>query len=249
MSRPPIRALLTGHRRGLGRGIARALLRRGIHVLGLSRGTDPTLGADVPGLLEEVALDLADPAALSGWLTDRCLAGFFAEAGQALLINNAGVVSPMGNLSSQDPDAVAASVAINVAAPLILSAAFARASRGSADRRVLHLSSGAGRSGCPGWSVYGAGKAALDAHARAAALDDDPGLRIVSLAPGVIATDMQAEIRSVPAARFPRRQRFIDLHRDGGLSDPDAVGERVVAYLLAADFGRQPIADLRDPAP
>lgn len=249
MPRPPIRALLTGHRRGLGRGIARALLRRGIAVLGLSRGTDPLLGTGFSGQLEEVALDLADPVALQRWLAEGALAGFLAGADCALLINNAGVVSPMGSLSSQAPDAVAAAVAINVAAPLILSAAFAGASRGSADRRVLHLSSGAGRTGCPGWSVYGAGKAALDAHARAAALDDDTGLRIVSLAPGVIATDMQAEIRAVPEARFPRRQRFIDLHREGGLSDPETVGERVVAYLLAADFGGHPIADLRDPTP
>lgn len=242
------KAVLTGHRRGLGRGIATALLQRGIAVLGISRGVDPELGVRFPALLKQMSLDLADTPALLAWLETGTLADFLADAEPALLINNAGVVSPMGALPQQDARAVAAAVAINVAAPLILSAAFAQASAHRADRRVLQLSSGAGRKAYPGWSVYGATKAALDAHASAAALDASPGLRIVSLAPGVIATDMQAEIRAIAPERFPLKPRFVDLARDRGLVDPIEAGGRLVDYLLAADFGRVPMADLRDPA-
>jgi NAD(P)-dependent dehydrogenase (short-subunit alcohol dehydrogenase family) len=242
-----IKAVLTGHRRGLGRGIAHALLDRGIAVLGISRGIDPELGARFPGLLTQRALDLADTSALLGWLQTGALADFLADAEPALLINNAGVVRPMGALPQQDAREVAAAVAINVAAPLILSAAFAQASARSTDRRVLQLSSGAGRKAYPGWSVYGATKAALDAHASAAALDAVPGLRVVSLAPGVIATDMQAEIRAIAPERFPMKPRFVDLARDGGLVDPLEAGVRLVDYLLAPSFGRLPVADLRDP--
>ncbi|MCU0755588.1 MAG: SDR family oxidoreductase [Xanthomonadales bacterium] len=243
-----VKAVLTGHRRGLGRGIAIALLARGIHVLGISRSVDPDLGAEHPRLLTRLELDLADTPALLAWLATGALSDFLADASQALLINNAGVVTPMGTLAQQDAHAVAAAVAINVSAPLVLSAAFVQATAHSADRRVLHLSSGAGRKAYPGWSVYGATKAALDHHARAAPLDAVPGLRVVSLAPGVIATDMQAEIRSTDPERFPLRERFVELEREGGLVEPAEAGARVVEYLLAADFGRMPVSDLRDPA-
>lgn len=242
------KAILTGHRRGLGHGIATALLDRGIAVLGISRAVDPELGARFPDLLTQLALDLADTSSLLAWLETRALADFLADADQALLINNAAVVTPMGALHQQDAREVAAAVAINVAAPLILSAAFAQASAHGALRRVLHVSSGAGRKAYPGWSVYGATKAALDAHARAAALDAVLNLRVVSLAPGVIASDMQADIRAIDPERFPLRERFIELDRDDGLVDPAEAGARVVEYLLAADFGREPVADLRDPA-
>jgi benzil reductase ((S)-benzoin forming) len=112
--------------------------------------------------------------------------------------------------------------------------------------RVLHISSGAGSAAYPGWSVYGATKAALDHHARAAALDGAPGLRVCSLAPGVIDTAMQAQIRSTPAERFPMRQRFVDLKASGSLSAPQDCARQVIGYLLADGFGSKPVDDVRN---
>ncbi|WP_217619432.1 SDR family NAD(P)-dependent oxidoreductase, partial [Achromobacter sp. GbtcB20] len=66
---------------------------------------------------------------------------------------------------------------LNVAAPLALAGALVRASVG-AERRILHVSSGAGRSAYPGRSVYCATKAALDRHAEAVALDGDATVRV-----------------------------------------------------------------------
>ncbi len=153
-------------------------------------------------------------------------------------------MQPVGPLHEQDPLAVGRAVALNVAAPLMLAAAVVAATPLAA-RRVLHVSSGAGSSSYPGWSVYGATKAALDHHARSAALDDVPGLRVCSLAPGVIDTAMQAEIRATPLAHFPNRQRFIDMERSGQLSAPDACATRLVDYLLSAQFGDMAVEDLR----
>ena len=115
-----------------------------------------------------------------------------------------------------------------------------------AARRVLHVSSGAGSSTYPGWSVYGATKAALDHHARSAALDNVPGLRVCSLAPRVIDTAMQAEIRATPVAHFPARQRFIDMERSGQLSAPDGCAAHLVEFLLSARFGDVAVEDLRE---
>jgi NAD(P)-dependent dehydrogenase (short-subunit alcohol dehydrogenase family) len=204
-----MKAIVTGHTKGLGAALAHNLLARGVPVLGMARTRAPQLAADYPDLFDEVELDLADGAALGGWLAGGALKDY-----------------------------------LNVAAPLALSAAVARASSG-AQRRILHISSGAGRNAYPGWSVYCGTKAALDHHARAVAMDDQHGVKICSLAPGVIDTGMQAEIRATPTANFPMRQRFVDLKETGSLADADECAERLVDYLLGAGYGDEVVADLR----
>jgi benzil reductase ((S)-benzoin forming) len=239
-----MKAIVTGHTKGLGAALAANLLARGVPVLGLARSSAPELIDAYPALFDEVELDLADGAALGRWLAQDTLADYLDGSGAVLLLNNAGVVSPVGPLDEQDPQHVMRAVALNVSAPMALSAAVVRASRG-AQRRILHISSGAGRSAYPGWSVYCATKAALDQHARAVALDGEKGVRICSLAPGVIDTGMQAEIRATPPERFPMHQRFVDLKETGALTDADECAEQVIDYLLGAGFGDEVIADLR----
>lgn len=241
-----IKAIVTGHSRGLGAAIAESLLERGIPVLGIARATHRQLRGHHPELFAQYELDLADLAAIERWLASGMLANHLAGAGTALLVNNAGTVQPIGPLPTQEPAAVARAVALNVATPLMLSAAFATQAPAGAERRILNVSSGAGRHVYPGWSVYCATKAALDHHARAVALDATPGLRLCSLAPGVIDTDMQAEIRSVDPERFPVRERFEALKRDGALASAQDCARRLVDHLLADDFGAEPVADIRE---
>jgi benzil reductase ((S)-benzoin forming) len=239
-----MKAIVTGHTKGLGAALAANLLARGVPVLGIARSRAPELRAAYPDLFEEAELDLANSAALSVWLDGAVLGRYLDGSGAVLLLNNAGMVSPVGPLDEQDPQAVLRAVVLNVAAPMALAAAVVRAS-GGAQRRILHISSGAARNAYPGWSVYCATKAALDHHARAVALDGERGIRICSLAPGVIDTGMQAEIRATPVDRFPLRQRFVELKETGTLVDPDECAEQMVDYLLGAGFGAEVIADLR----
>ncbi|RJG27475.1 SDR family oxidoreductase [Massilia cavernae] len=243
-----MKAIVTGHTKGLGMALAADLLARDIPVLGLARTFSNEMAARVPGLLQQIALDLADTHALSGWLNGGDLRRYLAGETSVLLINNAGTVQPVGGLADQDLAAVGNAVALNVAAPMMLSAAVVAASPG-AEKRILHVSSGAGRSAYPGWSVYCASKAALDQHARAVALDALPGVRICSLAPGVIDTAMQEEIRATPAERFPMRERFVELQRAGELSPPEMTARAVIEYMLGTRFGIEPVDDLRTATP
>jgi NAD(P)-dependent dehydrogenase (short-subunit alcohol dehydrogenase family) len=240
-----MKAIVTGHTKGLGAAIAHALLERGIPVLGLARSAAPDLAARFPGLLQQFELDLGDALVLGSLLAGPALHDYLGGAGTALLVNNAGMVSPVGPLGEQDPAAVIKAVSLNVAAPLALAAAVVRAAPG-AEKRILHISSGAGRNAYPGWSVYCATKAALDQHARAVALDGDKRVKACSLAPGVIDTGMQAEIRATPEERFPMRQRFVQMKSEGALARPDECARAVVGYLLGARFGSQPVDDVRD---
>jgi benzil reductase ((S)-benzoin forming) len=234
-----MKAIVTGHTKGLGAAIAAELIKRGIPVLGLARSR----AAAASELLTEIEVDLSDSAALAGFVEGSTLAGWLRDEGATLLVNNAGVVAPVGPLAQQDPLAALRAVTLNVAAPLALAAAVVRASRG--ERRILHISSGAGRNAYPGWSVYCATKAALDRHAEAVLQDGDPTVRCCSLAPGVIDTGMQAEIRATPEANFPMKERFVQLKEEGGLAAPEECARKLVTFLLTEDFGSEPVADLR----
>jgi NAD(P)-dependent dehydrogenase (short-subunit alcohol dehydrogenase family) len=236
-----MKAIVTGHTKGLGAAIAAELIERGIPVLGLARSR---AAAAASPLLTEIEVDLSDGAALASFVAGTTLRDWLADAETTLLVNNAGVVAPVGPLAEQDPLAALRAVTLNVAAPLALAASVVQASTG--ERRILHVSSGAGRNAYPGWSVYCATKAALDRHAEAVLQDGDPSVRCTSLAPGVIDTGMQAEIRALSLEQFPLRQRFDELKRDGELADPAQSAHKLVNFLLGDQFGKLPVDDLRN---
>jgi benzil reductase ((S)-benzoin forming) len=241
-----IRAIVTGHTRGLGEALAAALLARGIAVLGISRNRHATLAPRGDATFDEVELDLSNVEHIAQWLGGDHLQRFIGDVQRVVLFNNAGTVQPIGPLEVQDPSAVAQSVILNVAAPMMLSTAFATASVNAADRRIVHISSGAARNAYAGWSVYCATKAALDHHARSVALDASRALRICSLAPGTLDTDMQAELRESTADRFPMRERFVEYKRTGKLTTPHDAAVKTIDYVLSDAFGTIPTADLRE---
>lgn len=240
-----MKAILTGHTRGLGAAIAEQLLARDIPVLGLARSGNAALAARYPALLTEIALDLSDPATLLAALAGETVKDFVASAQSLLLINNAGMLQPVGRVEMQDAAAIARTVSLNVAAPLMLTSGIAAQMKGR-PCRVLHISSGAGRHAYPGWSIYCATKAALDQHASVIALDQSPGLKICSVAPGVVDTDMQTEVRAIPPEQFPMRERFIKMKNEGTLTPAAVAAEKVVDYLLSDAFGTAPVADIRE---
>lgn len=246
-------AIVTGHSRGLGAAIAGELLQRGIAVLALSRSGNADLAGRFPERLQEIRLDLSDSAALLDWLATPQLADALKDVGLAMLVNNAASLQPVAMLGSQDARLLARAIALNVTAPLLLSNAVAAHTHQADERRLLHLSSGAARKPYAGWSVYCASKAALDQHARACMQDVElgglrglRGLRIASLAPGVIDTGMQAEIRASAEQDFPLRQHFERLHADGQLSRPEDCARNLVDYLLGDCFAEPEVFDLRE---
>lgn len=239
------RAIVTGHSRGLGEAIARELLGKQIDVLGISRKKSSRLAALKDATLTQIEADLSDPKMLADRaLCDR-IEAFVAGADRVLLINNAGVVKPIGPLGTHGAADIVLAVTLNIAAPLAMADLFAAVAAPVKDRRVLHISSGAGRRGMAGWSVYCATKAALDNHARAVQEDAIKGLRISSLAPGVIDTDMQAEIRSSSIEQFPAIDHFKAMKADGVLATPEDTARKLVAHLISDSFGDEAVTDLR----
>ncbi|WP_046111644.1 SDR family NAD(P)-dependent oxidoreductase [Aquincola tertiaricarbonis] len=237
--------IVTGSSRGMGAAMAQQLLQAGHTVLGIARAANPQLtGA------EQWQADLAQPldvaARLEAWLA-AMPADRFASAS---LINNAALLSTPGPLEGDAPEALSAALRVGLEAPLLLSAAFLRSTRGwTGQRKLLHISSGLGRRPMAGSASYCAVKAGLDHFSRALALDEallPNGARTVSLAPGVIDTDMQRQLRGGDPARFPEQARFANLAATGALDSPEAAAAKVLAFLARPDFGSAPVADVRE---
>ena len=250
--------IVTGASRGMGLAIAQQLLAPQHVLLCLARRTNDSLAEaarTAQASCEQWAQDLASPieaaARLETWLhAQDARAQTASGLASATLINNAGVVSSPGPLADSAAADLSNALHVGLEAPLLLTAAFLRATASwSSTRRVLNISSGLGRRAMAGSAAYCAAKAGMDHYSRAVALEEaqrSNGARIVSLAPGVIDTDMQTQLRSADAAHFPERERFVQLQQQGQLSTPAEAAANVLAYLARPDFGSNPVADVRD---
>ena len=245
--------LITGASRGLGAALVAQRLLPGHAVLGLARQQNAALQAqaDAAGAwLTQWPVDLADAGPVAQNLA-QWLARFDTSALlSASLINNAGVVGTLAPLDRVPPADIVQGLRVGLEAAMLLTAAFLDATRDwPAQRRVMNISSGLGRQAMAGCAVYCAAKAGLDHFSRAVALEQasqaNPA-RVVSMAPGVIDTDMQAELRGSDAALFPERARFVKLQADGVLSSPEDCARRLLARLEWADFGEAAVADIRE---
>jgi NAD(P)-dependent dehydrogenase (short-subunit alcohol dehydrogenase family) len=244
--------ILTGASRGLGRAMAEQLLQPGRRLLCISRHSDEQLAQralEVGAELVQWQLDLMQPVVaaqrLSGWLDTLDAASFDT----ATLINNAGMVAPARPLSQAVLADLVQALRVGLESAMLLTAAFLGATQGwRAERKVLNISSGLGRSAMGSQAPYCAAKAGMDHFSRAVALEEQgPGAaRIVSLAPGVIDTDMQVQLRAGDLDLFPDRVRFERLKSEGLLDSPAVAAAKVLKYLNRADFGSHPVADVRD---
>jgi NAD(P)-dependent dehydrogenase (short-subunit alcohol dehydrogenase family) len=245
--------IITGASRGLGRALAVQLSSAEHSLLTIARHPDPTLGTEAAArgaTIEQWALDVAH----DGGVAARLETWLHPKDGQryssATLINNAGLLGTVGPVEHMGSDELAAVLRVNLEAPMALTGAFLRATAAwSCPRKVLNVSSGAGRNPIAGWAAYCASKAGLDHFSRVTALDEARkanGARIVSLAPGVIDTAMQSQLRASDEAGFPDKQRFLDLHANAQLATPDGAAQKIAAFLARPDFGTNPVADVRN---
>jgi len=224
-------AIVTGVSRGLGEAIAAVLLQADFVVLGAGRAASPRLsGAN----FRFARCDFAEPATLAGAL-DPAFAALAAMAPEAVtLINNAAVAAPAGVIGRLEPEAIAAALATNVAAPMIVADRFLRAFADDAvERRIVNISSGAAQRAIPGSGAYSMAKAALEMLTLALAAETTaPRFRAITLRPGIFETGMQAFMRSQDPAAFPSVELFRGFKEQGLLKDPADVAATIVARLV-----------------
>jgi benzil reductase ((S)-benzoin forming) len=234
--------VVTGGSTGLGRAML-AAAPTGSHRVDISRSGPPAeadehLAADLsdPGSWERVGNRLVELVASRAW--DRIT-----------LVHCAGTLTPIGFAGEVDTDRYTANVLLNAGSALALGQRFLAAVAASSARRELALvSSGAARTAYLGWSAYNAAKAAGDHWVRTVGAEQQQrgGARVLSVAPGVVATDMQAMLRETDPRDFPQVEKFRELHETGRLADPGDVAERFWRLLDDDEVPTGSVVDLRD---
>lgn len=244
--------ILTGASRGMGLAMAEQLLQKGNTLLCISRHLNPELAAAAQNTdvaLTQWTQDLADSVNASERLRAWLHAQDPTRLASASLINNAGVIPPIGPLRQSRPTDLAQALRVGLEAPMALCAAFLEATQAwHLPRKVLNISSGLGRFPMASQAGYCAAKAGMDHFTRCMALDEalhPNGAKVCSLAPGVIDTDMQVQLRGAPGEAFPDQSKFLQLQAQGQLSSPAQAAQLVLRYLARPDFGNQPVADVR----
>jgi benzil reductase ((S)-benzoin forming) len=235
---------ITGASSGIGAALVETVPYDDVHIVDISRsgGTPRT---------EHVPADLSDPAAWSA-----IDAHFHARLDQfdgrhVTFVHAAAALQPIGFAGEVDPVAYRRTALLDATAPQVLGDALLRALAassfgGTAD--LVFVSSGAAKRPIEGWSAYCAGKAGQDMWVRTVGAEQHrrgTGHRLLAIAPGVVATSMQKQIRATDERDFPDVGRFRQLHARGELLDPADSARRVWA-LVTGDAPSGTVLDVRE---
>lgn len=221
-------AVVTGASRGIGAAAARALAREGAAVALLARSEEAcqALAAEIDasgGRAIAVGGDVSDGAQVAA--ASRAVREGLGRVD--ILINNAGVIEPIGKLADCPPEEWIRNIEINLGGALRLLHALLPDLLG-ANGTVVNVSSGAAHRPLEGWSAYCAGKAGLAMVTRSLHLEyGAEGLRAFGFIPGVVDTEMQVKIRGSginEVSKLPRES----------LASPERPA-RVIAWLCGPE--------------
>jgi 3-oxoacyl-[acyl-carrier protein] reductase len=221
-------ALVTGASRGIGAAIARRLAADGAKVAvnyAKSREAADAVVRDIRsagGEAISLQADLAEPDQITA-MVEKTVATF---GRLDILVNNAAVAEP-APLESSDVDHYHRHFDLNVRGVLVATREAAK--HMGQGGRIINTTSGVVRMRSPGYGVYAATKAAVEAFTRCHAAElGKLGITVNSLAPGVTDTDM---LRS---AMPPEMQKaLIGQTPLGRIGTPDDIA--AVAAFLASD--------------
>src|SRR5262245_12955441 len=209
-------AVITGATSGIGRAIALALADAGYDVfaLGRSEAALEELRASHVGITP-IAVDVTDRDVL-----ETVISGIEVD----VLINNAGIMPPLGNFADAKISDIDTALEVNLSSAIILTRLVAPGMRDRRSGHILFTGSTAGHGPFPNVAVYSATKAALSGFAAALRADLSPfGIRVTEIVPGRVETPLYKDILD-PRARAA-------MYEGNRAVQPDDLAKMVVAVL------------------
>lgn len=240
---------ITGTSRGIGKGIAEHLLEDPSNkVIGISRQRS----IEHPNYTH-FYLDLTDINAIQDFRFE-----LHANAKKLYLINNAGALGFIKPIGKQNADTIIKNYTLNLIAPSVLCNEFVSCyDHIDCEKVILNISSGAGKSPIDGWAVYCASKAGVDMLSRVMDVEQKvrakhpqesihKGFHVFSIAPGVVDTQMQDEIRSALLEDFSRLEDFIAYKQNEQLAKPEFVSKKYISILANLNSIKDVLSSIKD---
>ena len=225
--------LVTGASKGIGLELSLSLASSGINVILLARDT-PALeqSRDMVQLtlasVSSIVCDLADNPSIDTAIVE--LKNNFQKIDG--IVHNAGMISPIMPMSKAPSDAWAENIQVNLIGVQRLTKGIYSLMQASEHCRVTTISSGASLRPLESWSSYCVAKAGQDMWARCLAEEGKKdGITAISIAPGIVNTDMQKEIRSADSEDFPSLSSFVGYYENGDLSDAKDVANKLLPLI------------------
>ncbi|MEZ4832920.1 MAG: SDR family oxidoreductase [Caldilineaceae bacterium] len=232
-------AIITGGGRGIGAATAALLAQAGAAVVVTARSEDEveSVAAEIRrtgGKALAVTADVSDVEQVEE-VVETALTEFDRID---ILVNNAGIIWPVDEAAYADPDEWAYNIHVNLVGPYLTARNVLPVMIEQGYGRILNITNGAANHVVPGWSAYCTAKAGLNMMTQALATElAESGVKINALSPGMVDTEMQADIRSVDAEEIGLDfQHFHQAFQAGQLRRPEAVARMI--YWIVGPWGR-----------
>ena len=225
--------LVTGASKGLGLAICNLLYEKGYTVIGVARESielrelEKNLKKQSPKS-SVYACDFASKKQTNE-LISSIMDDYEVIDG---VVHNVGVIEPIKPLSSTEISDWANLLQINLISVQHLTSGIYCLMKKSDRCRVTTISSGAAVNSLHSWSAYCVSKAGLDMWTRCLAEEGkSDNISAISVAPGIVDTGMQQDIRNSNPEDFPMHQRFVDFKEHGALVAPEIVASQLFELI------------------
>lgn len=230
-------AFITGATSGIGRAIAVSLSEAGydVYAAGRSRSALEELRAERPGITP-IAVDVTDRDAMEAAVADLHV---------DVLVNNAGMIPPLGNFADMKVSDIDATLEVNLSAAILLTRLVVPQMRERQSGHIVFTGSSAAHAPFPNVAVYSATKAAISGFAASLRADlSQFGIRVTEIVPGRVETRLYKDILDAEARAA--------MYAGNVAVQPEDVASMVVALLALpawADVTRFDIMPTRPTTP
>lgn len=239
--------IITGGGRGIGAATAEILSLAGASVVVTARSEE-----EIEAVAEKIRRGGGKALAVPGDVGDAEAVEEIVESALTqydrvdILINNAGVIWPLEEAAYADVDEWAYNIHVNLVGAYMMARNVLPVMIDQGYGRILNITSGAANNPVPGWSAYSTAKAGLNMMTRALATElVQTGVRVNALSPGMVDTEMQADIRSVDVEETGLDyRRFHEAYEQGKLRSVAEVARLI--YWIVGPWGRSHNGEIFD---